>query len=53
MYAERLNDMSPSLYVGVNLLVDSLIRDGKGVNMQANACVQIENYLFQHNRRAD
>ena len=29
MYAERLKDMSHSLYVGGNLLMDSFIRDGE------------------------
>jgi hypothetical protein len=53
VYAGHLNDVSPSLYMDGNHLVDSFIRDGEGVNMQANARGQIENYLFQHNRRAD
>jgi hypothetical protein len=53
MYAERLNAMSPGFHVGENRLMNSLIRNGKGVNMQVNAHGYIEIYLFQHNRRAD
>ena len=53
MYAERLFAMSPVLHVGGNRLMNSLIRNGKGVNVQVNARGHIEIYLFQHNRRAD
>jgi len=43
----------PTFMWAENRLMNSLIRNGKGVNMQLNAHGYIEIYLFQHNRRAD